>query len=92
MEEDAETRKISSSFLRDHSYATEGEPGPQPPARPQQVRPPRSGPGPRPHRRVSLRAPGLRLSRDRLRCPGRAAQPHGGGPRGVGAGSAKPLR
>lgn len=56
MEEDAETRKISSSFLRDHSYATEGEPGPQPPARPQQVRPPRSGPGPRPPRRAPLRA------------------------------------
>lgn len=25
MEEDIETRKINSSFLRDHSYATEGE-------------------------------------------------------------------
>lgn len=25
MEEDVETRKINSSFLRDHSYATEGE-------------------------------------------------------------------
>lgn len=43
MEEDVETRKISSSFLRDHSYATEGERVPQS-LSPQQVGAAGSGP------------------------------------------------
>lgn len=51
MEEDVETRKINSSFLRDHSYATEGERpggdgggrwGPPPGSIPSSLRPPAS--------------------------------------------------